>query len=119
MHVALAADKLLLKMMARNIRPLQDFCSWPSYGTASLWDEVRECPELATELMCQWVNGLGAINPTEPTSASIAAHAVAAQYGFPQCLWLSDGIVQEVYESVKAPMCMHTCTQMILRGFDC
>jgi hypothetical protein len=110
--VAFAADKLLLKMATRKVRPLQDFSSWPSFGTATFWHEVDRNPEIAQELMCRWVNGLGCINPTEPTSASIASHSLVAQYGFPQCLWVTNATAQDVYESVKAPI----CTRIHVRG---
>jgi hypothetical protein len=115
--VALAADKLLLKMSTRSVRPLQDFCSWSAFGTAAFWQEVYDHPDLAQELMCRWVNGLGAINPNEPTSADVAAHAAAAQYGYPQCVCLSDAVVQEVYDSVKAPICARIHAQLLRGAF--
>ena len=59
---------------------------------------------------------MGAINPTEPTSASVAAHAAVVMYGVPECLWLSDSTIHAIYEGVKAPcMHVHACVYVVKR----
>ncbi len=92
--------------MSLRSRAMQDFCAWPAYGTAEFWNSILENPQMASELMCQRVSKLGAINSSEPTCASVAAHAAVATYGLPGCVALQAAQIQDMYESVKA-FCMH------------
>ena len=61
-------------------RALQDFVSWPSFGTPLMWRDMAARPELSLELCCQHLNKLGLINPTKHTQRSIAAHVVTAEF---------------------------------------
>ena len=61
-------------------RPLQDFVSWPNFGTHSLWRDIGARPDLTLELVCQLLNSIGLINPTKDTQKSIAAHVVTAEF---------------------------------------
>ena len=90
-------------------RPLQDFLAWQSFGTAGLWQEVRENPGLASELLCQHFSLLGAINPNEPSSASLAAAALVALHGPQATPMLSKQEIDQMYKHVKASIhaCMH------------
>ena len=84
---AQASKDLLVKLIndkpnvAAKKRELQDYCSWPSYGTRYFWDRIADNPELAVELICQHVHTIGLINPTKETQRSLAACATAASTG--------------------------------------
>jgi hypothetical protein len=62
-------------------RPLQDYVSWPNFCTPLVWRDISDNPQLATEILCQQLNSLGLILPSKDTEKSIAAHAIAAEYG--------------------------------------
>ena len=59
------------------------------------------CMRFHSQVMASRVSACGCILPTEQTSASIAAHAVVAQFG-PSALGLSQEMIQNAYTSVKA-----------------
>ncbi len=62
-------------------RPLQDYVSWPNFCTAVVWRDITDNPQLASEILCQHLNSLGLILPSKDTEKSIAAHAIAGEYG--------------------------------------
>ncbi len=62
-------------------RPLQDYVSWPNFCTPLVWRDISDNPQLATEILCQQLNSLGLILPSKDTEKSIAAHAIAGEYG--------------------------------------
>lgn len=62
-------------------RPLQDYVSWPNFCTPLVWRGITENPQLTTEILCQHLNSLGLILPSKDTEKSIAAHAIAGEYG--------------------------------------
>ena len=82
-------------------RQTQDFCAWTGYGTAEFWEELLSNPALAKELICQYVAELGAINPTEPTSASIAAAIALVMWGARASL-IPDDDLEDLFWDVKA-----------------
>ena len=61
--------------MSSTRRPTQDWNAFPNYLTAEVWTNMQACPFLALDMLCIHLNALGLINPTEPTSALIAAAA--------------------------------------------
>ena len=81
-----AKDRLLAQVRGKceatsRKRPLQDYVSWPNFCTPLVWRDIRDNPELATEILCQHLNSLGLILPSKDTEKSIAAHAIAGEYG--------------------------------------
>lgn len=81
-----AKDRLLAQVRGKceatsRKRPLQDYVSWPNFCTPLVWRGIRDNPELATEILCQHLNSLGLILPSKDTEKSIAAHAIAGEYG--------------------------------------
>ena len=94
-------------MAEPRARPLQDFLAWHSFGTAELWQQIRENPGLASELLCQHFSLLGAINPGEPSSASLAAAALVAEHGPQGTPMLSKQEIDQMYKHVKASI--HAC----------
>ena len=97
----------VVAMSTRN-RPMQDFVTWPAFGTKVFWDSVQELPEMALELICQRVHELGGINPSEPTSREVAAHAAVAKYGYPGCATLAAEELNNMFDFAKASACMCT-----------
>ena len=94
--------------MAPNQRPMQDYLSWKSFGTAPLWAEIAKNPGLSMELLCQRMNQLGGINLSETSCASIAAAALVAQHGAARVNQLADADIDDMYKAVKAStQCIH------------
>ena len=60
-------------------RALQDYGTWPSFGTMALWQQIADSPELSLELVTQHLHALGLINPDKGTQKSIAAHVACAE----------------------------------------
>jgi hypothetical protein len=81
-------------------RPLQDYHSWPNFGTRLVWQELFENPALATEVVCQHLNSLGLICPSETTCVSIAAHIRVAELG-PMAASISRDDAKITYKAVK------------------
>ena len=90
-----------LEMAKSNRRPLQDYTTWPNFGTRQLWSEMEQCPPMASEILCEYMHSLGLCLPTEPTSASIAAASAIAQYGN-KVFWIHEGILSAIFKNVKA-----------------
>ena len=86
---------------ARVLRGRQDYTNWKVYGTAAVWSEITENPPGACEVLCQHVSKLGAINPSEPSCASLASGVALATYGA-SCAALSDDELDRLYKKVKA-----------------
>ena len=81
-----AKDRLLAQVRGKceatsRKRPLQDYVSWPNFCTPLVWRDITENPQLATEILCQHLNSQGLILPSKDTEKSIAAHAIAGEYG--------------------------------------
>ena len=99
------ADKVaVLTLLARiricgKKRVMQDFLSWPSFGTPKLWQTVADNPTLAIEIICQHVNLLGLINPTKATQKSIAAHTIVAEGGA-LAFAVSEAKAEQVFKAV-------------------
>ena len=63
---------------ASRKRPLQDYHSWPNFGTRAVWADVLDNPPVASEYILQHLNSLGLICPSETTSVSIVGHILLA-----------------------------------------
>ena len=88
-------------MAAAPYRPQQDWTSWPGFGSARMWGAVVDSPHLATEIIIQFLSEMGLWAASEPTSASVTSHAMAAMYG-ERCVYLSKEDVKSHYNEVKA-----------------
>ena len=62
-------------------RSYQDFVAWLNYLCQCHWDEIKARPSLASEIIVTQMHRLGLKNPSEQTSASIAAGIAAAEHG--------------------------------------
>ncbi len=85
-----------------NHRALQDFHAWPAHDTAKLWVDIAATPCLAPELLAQHMSSLGLTNPSEPTSAHLAAAIVVAVYGPAAGSVISDMEIKKLYNWFKA-----------------
>ena len=105
-------------MAGTRNRPMQDFVTWPAYGTRAFWQNISECPELATELCCHYLTSLGAVNPSEPTCREVAAHATVAMHGR-RCMAVTVDEVNRIYDDVKASACMVCCATPAVTTASC
>ena len=62
-------------------RSYQDFVAWLNYLCQYHWDEIKARPSLASEIILTQMHALGLKNPSEQTSASIAAGIAVAEHG--------------------------------------
>ena len=62
-------------------RSYQDFVAWVNYLCQCHWDEIKARPTLASEIILTQMHALGLKNPSEQTSASIAAGIAVAEHG--------------------------------------
>ena len=62
-------------------RSYQDFAAWVNYLCQYHWDEIKAKPTLAATIIVTQMHALGLRNPSEQSSASIAAGAAAAEHG--------------------------------------
>ena len=62
-------------------RGYQDYLSWANYLRQRDWDDIKAKPYLAGEIIVTQMHALGLRNPSEQSSASIAAGAAAAEHG--------------------------------------
>ena len=83
---------------------MQNFVTWPNFGTQAFWDGVLEEPGLALKLMCHLVNQLGAINPSEHTSREVAACAAVAMHRG-QCPAVAADELNRLFDNAKASTC--------------
>lgn len=88
--------------MSKLRRPYQDWVSWQNFGTLRFWQEVRENPGYAGELVLQRLCKGGLVNPAETTSASLATGILVATHGPQGCPLLPDAEVDRCYDWVKA-----------------
>ena len=70
-----------LAMATFNRREYQNFKKWDTYGTNAWWTRVFEDPSLASELVAQRCHTAGLVNPSEKTSADIAAGIIVLTHG--------------------------------------
>jgi hypothetical protein len=70
-----------LAMATFNRREYQNFKKWDTYGTNAWWTHVFEDPSLASELVAQRCHTAGLVNPSEKTSADIAAGIIVLTHG--------------------------------------
>lgn len=82
-------------------RPYQDYHSWLAYGTKQWWDDVEAAPHLAMEMSCQRLRLAGLVNPSEQTSAHVAAAIACMTHGTCAPL-LAQSELQKIYDNVKA-----------------
>jgi hypothetical protein len=68
-------------MATFNRREYQNFKKWDTYGTNAWWTRVFEDPSLASELVAQRLHTAGLVNPSEKTSADIAAGIIVLTHG--------------------------------------
>ena len=62
-------------------RSYQDFVAWLNYLCQCHWDDIKARPSLASEIIVTQMHRLGLKNPSEQTSASIAAGIAVAEHG--------------------------------------
>ena len=85
---------------ASRKRPLQDYHSWPNFGTRTVWADVLDNPPVASEYILQHLNSLGLICPSETTSVSITAHILVAEMGM-MAATISGDTAQDKFNVVK------------------
>ena len=83
-------------------RAMQDYTSWVGFGTAAMWADMQGTPALALEIACQHVSKLGCINPSEGTSAEVAATALVVQWGTSALAMVSQADIDKMFADVKA-----------------
>ena len=89
-------------MATRDRRAMQDYTSFPAFGTAAVWGDIAANPSLSIEVLCQHMHKLGLVNPSEPTSADIAAVALVAQWGPSASALLAQADIDKAFSDVKA-----------------
>ena len=62
-------------------RSYQDFVAWVNYLCQCHWNDIKARPTLAAEIIVMQMHRLGLKNPSEQTSASIAAGIAVAEHG--------------------------------------
>ena len=82
-------------------RSYQDFVAWLNYLCQYHWDEIKARPSLASEIIVTQMHALGLKNPSEQTSASIAAGIAVAEHGGRVRL-LSESDMTHTFLAVKA-----------------
>jgi len=97
---------LCAAMLATSRKPMQNFQAWSNFGTRDFWQQIKDTPSLAPELVCELVRDLGGVNVSEPTSRDMAASACVALYGIPQCTTISQEVLSDLYRKIKASACV-------------
>ena len=82
-------------------RSMQDWVTWRNYLLKDQWDEIGLRPSLAFEIILMHMHKLGLKNPSEQTSASLAAGIAAAQHGG-RVQFLSAQDMKTTFLAVKA-----------------
>ena len=82
-------------------RGYQQFEAWLNYLCQHHWAEIRARPNLAGEIITTQMNKLGLKNPSEQSSAAIAAGIAAAEHGARVAL-LSAQDMTNIFLAVKA-----------------
>lgn len=82
-------------------RGYQDYEYWKNYLCKGQWDEIEAKPNMAGEIIVTQMNQLGLKNPSEQTSASLAAGIAAAQHGG-RVQFLSPQDMKTIFLAVKA-----------------
>ena len=81
MRCRISAQNLCLHCAAMPRRAYQDWGSWQNFGTQDWWAEVQGNPNFAGEIVLQRFCKGGLINPSEQTSADLAAGILLAEHG--------------------------------------
>ena len=84
-------------------RDYQDYTNWQNFLRRSQWQEIGIKPTLAAEIITTQMNALGLQNPSEQTSASIAAGIGVATYGEKVRL-MSNSDMNFIYQAFKAQL---------------
>ena len=82
-------------------RNYQDWVPWRNYLCQVQWDEIAARPILAFEIIVMQMHTLGLKNPSEQTSASLAAGIAAAEHGG-RVQYLSAQDMKTIFLAVKA-----------------
>ena len=82
-------------------RSYQDFAAWVNYLCQYHWDEIKAKPTLAATIIVTQMHALGLKNPSEQTSASIAAGIAVAEHG-ERVRLLSESDMTHIFLAVKA-----------------
>ena len=82
-------------------RSYQDFVAWLNYLCQYHWAEIKARPTLASEIILTQMHALGLKNPSEQTSASIAAGIAVAEHG-ERVRFLSHRDMTNTFLAVKA-----------------
>ena len=80
---------------------MQDWVTWRNYLFKAQWDEIALKPSLAFEIILMHMYKLGLKNPSEQTSASIAAGIAVAEHG-ERVRFLSHRDMTNTFLAVKA-----------------
>ena len=80
---------------------MQDWVTWRNYLCKAQWDEIALKPSLAFEIILMQMHKLGLKNPSEQTSASLAAGIAAAEHG-EHVQFLSGQDMKTAFLAVKA-----------------
>jgi hypothetical protein len=81
-------------------RPYQDWNAWMHYGTEQWWADVQQMPALAAELVSQRASKGGLRNPSEVTSAGLAAGIAVLQHGLNSAALDADDL-QNIFDNCK------------------
>ena len=82
-------------------RNYQDWAPWRNYLCQVQWDDITARPILAFEIIVMQMHTLGLKNPSEQTSASLAAGIAAAEHGG-RVQYLSAQDMRTIFLAVKA-----------------
>ena len=82
-------------------RSYQDFVAWVNYLCQCHWNDIKARPTLAAEIIVMQMHRLGLKNPSEQTSASIAAGIAVAEHG-ERVRLLSESDMTHIFLAVKA-----------------
>ena len=82
-------------------RGYQDYLSWANYLRQCDWEGIKAKPYLAGEIIVTQMHKLGLKNPSEQTSASIAAGIAVAEHG-ERVRFLSHRDMTNTFLAVKA-----------------
>jgi hypothetical protein len=90
-----------MAIVVRDRRGYQDYSTWLNFGTASLYEDIAASPNVSGELIAQHLHRLQLKNPSEQTSADVAAGILVATYG-PAAGMLAQPQLQSTYDWFKA-----------------
>jgi hypothetical protein len=82
-------------------RGYQDYASWLSFGTRTLWDKCDSAPSCALEIFAQYLHKMLLKNPAERTSADVASAIAVVMFGPIGASLLTQGQATAFYEQFK------------------